>query len=208
MSLSKLALMTASVMSLVIAPRVLARDESAMDIGVSLDAGQTAFNGNLSDDRHAPTAGLEVDILKSGSSDTRTSFGGALGGLHSFLSVDFTNTTTKTANQTPFPFDAGKNVTLSESALLGNFCAMANHPVQACLGLGWSQVQVEEGSANEQNYGTFRGDFRLGRFFSDGLLAGVKAHYYQVDQVVSGTHAGFNAFSYEALAGWQWQVGQ
>ena len=179
-----------------------ASDKSGQSLGLGITAGQTYFSGSLSDDHAAPSWGFEADIFtpQSGSSG----FADAVGGFRGFFSVDFDTAVANASQSTQFPFTSGKVLSLSESALLSNLCVMTNLPVQGCLGIGWTQIQISEGNSNQQNYGAFRWDFRFGRFFSNGLMAGLKAHYYRVDQVVNSNHSGFGATSYGVVGGWEW----
>jgi hypothetical protein len=71
------------------------------------------------------------------------------------------------------------------------------------LGFGWSQLIVK-GSENEQSYGAFRSDLRVGHYLGGGFIGGIEAHINTVEQEVAGDKSKFDAIAYKAALGWAW----
>jgi hypothetical protein len=166
-------------------------------IGMIVHGGKTALHGDLGDKALASTLGFSVLIW--GKERDRDS----LGGLSSFIMVDFTDVDSTAKTATKFPFTAGKSLHLSEVGILPVVCAMASLPVQACLGVGYVIVKVAD-SDNEQNYGAFRYDLRVGHYVGRGFIGGIEAKFLSVEQKVSGVSSSFADIAYQAGLGYAW----
>ena len=175
-----------------------AAEDERLPLGIMIHAGATSYSGNLSILKPALTGGASVILLtqKKPTSD-------ALGGIQGFFVVDFNNASTTAQTTTKFPFKPDSSLDLSETSILPVVCALANYPVQACVGAGYTTVRVEDGD-NTQNYGAFRYELRLGHYLERGLIGGIEAHNFEVKQKVDGKDSSFNALSYQAGLGWSW----
>jgi hypothetical protein len=173
-------------------------DDERAPVAIMAHAGATSYSGNLSILKPAFTRGTSVLLLpqKDPTSD-------ALGGIQGLFLVDFNNASTTAQTTTKFPFKPDSSLELSETSILPVVCALANYPVQACLGAGYTTVRVEDAD-NTQNYGAFRWELRLGHYLERGLIGGIEAHNYEVKQKVDGKDSSFNALSYQAGLGWSW----
>ena len=174
-------------------------EEAKPSTAVLVHGGQTSFSGDLSKNSTGSTWGFDVAINPH---DKKVE-DNAVGGIAGLWIIDFANTSTTAKDNTPLPFAGGKSVTIFESSLVPTVCLMATLPVQGCLGVGWTELNVV-GDKYEQNYGTYRGDVRVGRYLNKGLVGGLEGHYYSLRQEIDGHRSGFSALSYEAAIGWQW----
>lgn len=175
----------------------IAQDER-LPVGIILHAGRTTITGDLSKSEPASTSGFGVQFMtdKKPTNDT-------LGGIQGFFLFDITDTSTRSKTDTKFPFTPDKSLRLSETTIMPVICALANSPIQACLGVGLMVVAVSDAD-NRQNYGAFRWDARVGHYLDRGLIGGIEAHYYDVKQTVNKNDSAFAAASYQAGLGWSW----
>jgi len=173
-------------------------EDERLPLGIMIHSGATSYSGNLSILKPAFTRGASVLLgpQKKPTSD-------AMGGIQGFFLVDFNNASTTAQTTTKFPFKPDSSLELSETSLLPVVCALANYPVQACLGAGYTTVRVDDAD-NTQNYGAFRWETRIGHYLDRGLIGGIEAHYYDVKQKVNKNDSAFAAVSYQAGLGWSW----
>jgi hypothetical protein len=173
-------------------------DDERLPLGVMLHAGRSNITGDLSKSEPASTWGLG---LQFGMNEKPTS--DSLGGTQGFFLLDFTTTSTTSKTDTKFQFNPDKSLLLSETSILPIICALANYPIQACVGVGLMEVRVND-EDNMQNYGAFRWDARVGHYLDRGLIGGIEVHYYDVKQKVNKKDSNFAALSYQAGLGWSW----
>ena len=194
----KVTLKLALIFGTVFAAMPASAEDERLPLGVMIHAGKTTITGDLSKSEPALTSGVGLQIMtnKKPTSDT-------LGGIQGFFILDFTNTSATSKTDTKFQFTPDKSLKLSETTIMPVICALANSPIQACLGVGLMEVAVTDAD-NRQNYGAFRWDARIGHYLDRGLIGGIEAHYYDVKQKVNKNDSAFAAMSYQAGLGWSW----
>jgi hypothetical protein len=189
----------ASIIALIfiLVPTTLSATEEKAAISLYGHGGTTSFSGDLSSEKSAPTTGFSMMIY----SQERSGDYSTLKGIAGLFLVDFTNTGTKSKIDTKFPYTPDKKLFVSQTSFIPIFCAFASTPVQACAGVGWTMVRVSE-PLNEQNYGSFRWDARIGHYLDQGIVGGLEFHYYDVRQKIQGVDSAFAAMSTQLALGY------
>jgi hypothetical protein len=183
---------------LIFSPGVAANDDKtpAVDekpLALIAHAGKASLKGDLTGNAEGTSSGLSLLIYAPHRDDW----------LAFLMIFDFTSTRATAAKEPKFPFAANSSLRISETGLVPMLCMMADSPVQACLGAGYNLVRVSN-SHSEQTFGTYRGDLLLGHYFGSGIIGGLEAHAYGVEQRLYDVESSFTVIAYQAGIGYRW----
>ena len=167
-------------------------------LAITIGAGQASLTGDLTDGSQGQASGTAVMMFPQHNPGTVSTWG-----VRGYYLVDFADINAKTSQTTEFPFEKNQSIKLQETAVVPVLCMFADAAVSPCFGVGFAKINAQTEN-NEQTYGSFRGDLRLGRYFQDGLIGGVEYHAVAVKQRISGRDSSFLAQHFKLAIGWRW----
>jgi hypothetical protein len=190
---------------LALSPAAASAQQGLSHMAIEGNLGISSFSGDLSAESAAPTYGMTVAVGQHTWSNS-SSIAKTLGGLGSLWNLNLTSIASKTKSSNSFPFNQHKSFSVLATSISPTLCALTEAPLQACFGVGWEEFDVQQGSDNEQIYGTTLWSLAIGQYMSEELHAGVKLNYRSVTQTVSGTRSSFAVLSVLLSVGWQFKT--
>ena len=175
-----------------------AANDDRLPLAITIGAGRASVSGDLTDGSQGQAWGTAVMMFPQHNPSAVSTWG-----VRGYYLVDFANISAKTSQTTEFPFERNQSIKLQETAVVPVLCMFADAALSPCFGVGFAQINAQTEN-NEQTYGSFRGDLRLGRYFQDGLIGGVEYHAVGAKQRVSGRESSFLAQHLKLAIGWRW----